>query len=63
MLGLGRVDVLHELDAGALEVPVELLDVRFVDVDLGERRGDLAVRQHSDLLTLRQKGLYLFELL
>src|SRR4029078_2228528 len=60
---LGGIDVLDELDAGALEMPVELLDVALVDVDLGDRGGDLAEGQHSDLLTLGQQVLYLFKFL
>ena len=60
---LRRVDVLDQLDAGLLEVPVELLDVALVDVDLGDRRGDLAVAEDADLLTLGQQALYLFKLL
>ena len=61
--GLRRIDVLDQLDAGALEVAVELLDVALVDVDLGDRGGDLAEGQHADLLTLGQQVLYLFKFL
>ena len=61
--GLRRVDVLDQLDAGPLEVPVELLDIALVDVDLGDRGGDLAEGQHADLLALGQQVLYLFKFL
>ena len=54
--GLRRVDVLDELDALALEVAVELLDVALVDVDLGDRRRDLAEGDHAVLLTLAHAG-------
>src|SRR4029078_5465504 len=54
---------LDELDAGALEVAVELLDVALVNVDLRDRGSDLAEGQHSDLLALAQQILYLFKFL
>ena len=54
------IDVLDQLDAGALEVAVELLDIALVDVDLGDRGCDLAEGQHADLLTLGQQILDLF---
>ena len=47
---LGRVHVLDELDPRLLEVPVEVLDVRLVEIDLGDRRGDVAEGQHAELL-------------
>ena len=61
--GLGRVDVLDQLDALALEVGVELLDVGLVEVDLGDCRGDLAVGDDAILLTLDDQALDLVKLL
>ena len=42
---------------------MEVLDVGFVEVDLGDRLGDLGVREHADLLALGQQPLDLFEFL
>ena len=39
--------VLDQLDLGLLEVAVQLLDVALVELDLGQRHGDLGVGQHS----------------
>ncbi len=58
-----RVDVLDELDLGFLEVAVQLLDVGLVQIEVGGRRGDLGEREHSDLLSLGQQVLDLFQLL
>ena len=54
--GGGRVDLLDELDLRLLEEAVQLLDVGLVEIDLGDRVSDLGVRQHADLLPLRQRG-------
>ena len=61
--GGGRVDVLDQLDLGALEEAVQLLDVGFVHVELGDRSLDLGVAEHADLLALGDQSLDLFELL
>ena len=61
--GLRRIDVLDQLDALALEVAVELLDVGLVEVDLGDGGGDLAVGDHAVLLALDDEALDLFKLL
>ena len=58
-----RVDVLDQLDLGALEEAVELLEVGLVHVELGDRALDLGVAEHADLLALRDQALDLFELL
>ena len=58
-----RVDVLDELDLGALEEAVQLFDVGLVEVELGHRLGDLRVGEHADLLTLGQQPLDLIQLL
>ena len=60
---LRRVDVLDQLDARLLEVPVEVLDVGLVEVDLGDRSGDVAEGEHAELLTLGDQRLYFFKLL
>ena len=60
---LRRVDVLDQLDAGLLEVAVEVLDVGLVELDLGHGRGDVAVGEHAELLTLGDQRLYFFKLL
>ncbi len=36
---------------------------RLVEIELGDRVGDLGVRQHADLLTLGDEALDLFEFL
>ena len=58
-----RVDLLDELDLCALEEAVQLLDVGLVEIDLGDRRGDLGEREDADLLALGQEALDLFEFL
>ena len=60
---LGGIDVVDHLHALALQVPVELLDVALVDLDLGQRLGDLAVGDHAHGLTLGDEVLDLLELL
>ena len=40
-----------------------ILDVRLVEVDLGDRGGDLGEGQDSDLLPLEEQALHLFEFL
>ena len=42
---------------------MQLLDVGLVEIELGDRGGDLGVREHADLLALGQEALDLFELL
>ncbi len=42
---------------------VEVLDVRFVEVDLGHGGGDVPVSEHAELLTLVDQRLYFFEFL
>ena len=46
-----------------LEEAVQLLDVGLVEVELGDRVGDLGVREHADLLALGDEALDLFEFL
>ena len=47
----------------ALEEAVQLLEVRLVHVELGDRALDLGVAEHADLLALGDQALDLFELL
>src|SRR3954447_19199736 len=61
--GGGRIDVLDQLDLRLLEEAVKLLDVGLVEIELGDRVGDLGEREHADLLALRHQALDLFELL
>src|SRR4051794_31159869 len=61
--GEGRVDLLDQLDLGLLQVGVQLLDVRLVQIDLGDRRGDLRERQDAQLLPLQEQALDFFEFL
>ena len=61
--GGGRIDVLDELDLRLLEEAVQLLDVGLVEIELGDRVGDLGVREHADLLALGHQALDLFEFL
>src|SRR5215217_222220 len=61
--GGGRIDVLDQLDLRLHEEAVQLLDVGLVEIELGDRVGDLGVREHADLLALRHQALDLFELL
>ena len=58
-----RVDLLDQLDLGLLEEAVQLLDVGLVEIDLGERGGDLGVGQHAGLLALGDEDLDLLEFL
>ncbi len=58
-----RVDVLDELDLGALEEPVQLFDVRLVEIELGHRLGYLRVGENAHLLPLGQQTLDLVQLL
>ena len=60
---LGRVHVLDKLDPRLLEVSVQILDVGLVEIDLGDRRGDVAEGQHAELLTTRDQPFYLLKLL
>src|SRR5215207_6168841 len=61
--GDGRIDLLDDLDLGLLEEAVELLDVRLVEIDLGDGGLDLGKRQDAHLLPLQEQTLDLFELL
>ena len=66
MLGGGllrRVEVLDQLDARLLEVPVEVLDVGLVELDLGHGGGDVAEGEHAELLALGDQRLYFFKFL
>ena len=60
---LGRVHVLDELDPLLLDVPVEVLDVGLVEVDLRDRRGDVAEGQHAELLAPVDQPFDLLKLL
>ena len=42
---------------------MQLLDVRLVEIDLRERRGDLGEGEHADLLPLQDQALDFFEFL
>ena len=42
---------------------MELLDVGLVEVELGDRLGDLGEREHADVLALGEQALDLFEFL
>ena len=59
----GRVDFLDQLDFGVLEKAVQLLDVGFVEAELGRGGRDLDVCEHADLQPARNQTLDLFELL
>ena len=59
----GWVDFLDQLDLTALEEAVQLLDVGFVEVELGRGGRDLGVCQHADLLAACDQTLDLFKLL
>ena len=61
--GGGRVDLLDELDLRLLEEAVQLLDVGLVEIQLGDRVGDLGEREDADLLALGHEALDLFEFL
>ena len=58
-----RVELLDELDLGALEEAVKLLDISLVEVQLRHRAGDLGEGQDAELLTARDEALDLFEFL
>src|SRR3954465_5257446 len=59
----GRIDLLDKLDLRLLEEPVQILDVGLVEIDLGERPGDLRVGQHARRRALGDEELYLLEFL
>ena len=42
---------------------MELLDVRLVEIDLGDGERDLGEREDADLLPLEEQPLHLFEFL
>ena len=56
-------DVVDELDPRLLEVAVEVLDVGLVEIELGDRVGDLGEREDPNLLALGHEALDLFEFL
>jgi len=56
-----RVVVLDQLDLGALEDEVDLLDVALFQLDLGEGRRHLAEGQNPSVLALKQEGLDLVQ--
>ena len=58
-----RVDLLDQLDLSPLEEAVQLLDVGFVEVELGRGGRDLGVREHADLQAAGDQTLDLFKLL
>ena len=58
-----RIDLLDQLDLAALEQVVQLLDVGFVEVELGRGGRDLGVCEHADLLPASDQTLDLFKLL
>ena len=58
-----RVDLLDELDLGPLEEAVQLLDIGLVEIELGDRAGDLGVGEHAKLLPAVDESLDLFEFL
>ena len=60
---LRGIDVLDQLDALALEVGVELLDIGLVEVDFGHGSGHLSVGDHAVLLPLDDEALHLVKLL
>ena len=51
------------LDAALLQMSVEALDVGLLELDLRDRRGDVAEREHAQLLAARDQALHLLELL
>jgi hypothetical protein len=59
----GWVDFLDQLDSRALEEAVQLLDVGFVETELGRGGLDLGVCEHADLLAACDQTLDLFKLL
>ena len=61
--GVRRVDLLDQLDLGLLEEGVQVLDVRLVEVDLGQGGRDFGVRQDAGMRALRNEELDFFEFL
>ncbi len=59
----GWVDFLDQLDFSPLEEAVQLLDVGFVEAELGRGGRDLGVREHADPLAACDQTLDLFKLL
>ena len=59
----GWVDFLDQLDFAALEEAVQLLDVGFVEAELGCGGRDLGVCEHADLQPARDQTLDLVKLL
>ena len=59
----GWVDFLDQLDFRALEQAVQLLDVGFVEAELGRGDRDLGVCEHADLQPASDQTPDLFELL
>src|SRR3984893_5659515 len=58
----GWVDFLDQLDFRALEEAVQLLDVAFVETELGRGSFDLGGREHADLLAACDQTLDLVKL-
>src|SRR5688500_1414201 len=59
----GRGVVLDQLDLALLEVAVQLLDIAFVELDLGQGGGDLGVCEHAGLPALGYEQADFLELL
>ena len=59
----GWVDFLDQLDFRALEQAVQLLDVAFVETEVGRGGLDLGVCEHADLLAACDQTLDLLKLL
>src|SRR5262249_20369400 len=59
----GRVELLDQLDLSALEEAVQLLDVRLVEIQLGDRAGGLGEGKDAELLAGGDEALDLFEFL
>jgi hypothetical protein len=57
------IDLFDELDLGPLEEAAQLLDVGFVEIELGRGGIDLGVCEHADLLAACDQALDLFKLL
>src|SRR4051794_34435612 len=60
---LSRVQVLDQLDADLLEVSVQVLDVRLVELYLGHSSGDVAEGEDAQLLATSDQRLYFFKFL
>jgi hypothetical protein len=58
----GWVDLLDQLDLAALQQAVQLLDVGFLEADLGRGGRDLGVREHAHLQPARDQTPDLFKL-